>query len=383
MWCVLSDLRTRLAQVPEAFVSKTAPGYVFDLATMWDQYKTTLPLILSVYPEMGDTLLQGLLNLKRRFGEFPTGYTMDDDVHRFDGQARGLAQHTLADALYRNYTLDWSVVQDLMASTFHNTTEGRTFVADGLVGPAYTHTLDLAGAAYATSQVAARTGSHALAETMLRLSGNWANVFNTTTCLLKNTSEAHYYEGTYMNYGFRPVPDMAARIRLCGKDTAHFVALLDSFFGYGREPAVQLPIYSAAAGGVPAWYKAVQQMGFASRTFEGLCNEPDMETPYTYAYAGRADRVQEVVSAVKTYSYAGGRGGLAGNDDSGGEAAWFVWASSHQTTHHQTTRCAPPAAPPLGTTNHPPPNHSPHQTTRHPASMLHSVQRGCLEPCPG
>ena len=42
---------------------------------------------------------------------------------------------------------------------------------------------------------------------------------------------------------------------------------------------------------------------------------------------GRADRLQEVVTAVKAYSFAPGRGGLAGNDDSGGEAAWFVWSS--------------------------------------------------------
>ena len=31
--------------------------------------------------------------------------------------------------------------------------------------------------------------------------------------------------------------------------------------------------------------------------------------------------VQEVVTAVKTYSFAPGRGNLAGNEDSGGEAA--------------------------------------------------------------
>ena len=64
-----------------------------------------------------------------------------------------------------------------------------------------------------------------------------------------------------------------------------------------------------------------------SENTQGLCNEPDMETPYSYAYAGRADRVQDVVNAIKTYSYAPGRGGLAGNDDSGGETAWYVWSA--------------------------------------------------------
>ena len=61
-------------------------GFVFDLSTMWDQYKTTLPLILSVYPQTGSRLLNGLLALARRFGIFPTGYTMDTDASRFSGQ---------------------------------------------------------------------------------------------------------------------------------------------------------------------------------------------------------------------------------------------------------------------------------------------------------
>ena len=75
--------------------------------------------------------------------------------------------------------------------------------------------------------------------------------------------------------------------------------------------------------------QGLQRAGAATHTFEGLCNEPDMETPYSYAYAGRADRVQEVVTAVKTYSYAPGRGGLAGNDDSGGEFLGNIAGKNH------------------------------------------------------
>ena len=66
--------------------------------------------------------------------------------------------------------------------------------------------------------------------------------------------------------------------------------------------------------------------GAASHTFQGLNNEADMAAFAAYIYAGRADRAQEVLHAVKTYSYGLGRGGLAGNEDSGGEASWFVWA---------------------------------------------------------
>jgi putative alpha-1,2-mannosidase len=48
-------------------------------------------------------------------------------------------------------------------------------------------------------------------------------------------------------------------------------------------------------------------------------SEPDMDAPMSYAYAGRLDRLAEVITACKTYSFAPGRGGVCGNLDSGGE----------------------------------------------------------------
>ena len=39
------------------------------------------------------------------------------------------------------------------------------------------------------------------------------------------------------------------------------------------------------------------------------------------------DRLAEVMFSIKTYSFSPGRGGVAGNIDSGGEAAWYVWAA--------------------------------------------------------
>ena len=40
---------------------------------------------------MGKHVVQGLCGLARKYGEFPTGYTMDEATTRFDGQAIGLA----------------------------------------------------------------------------------------------------------------------------------------------------------------------------------------------------------------------------------------------------------------------------------------------------
>jgi putative alpha-1,2-mannosidase len=67
--------------------------------------------------------------------------------------------------------------------------------------------------------------------------------------------------------------------------------------------------------------------GYALNRFEGLNNEPDMEAPWAYHYAGRPDRTTEIVNAALTWQFGIGPGGLPGNDDSGGLSSWYVWAS--------------------------------------------------------
>lgn len=296
-----------------------------------------------MYPAIGRRILAGIVALGRRFGEFPTGYTMDSDYSRFDGQANGLGHHVLADGLYRNYSINWSEALSYMVATFNATAEAREFVTRGMTEPGHiTHTLDLAGAAFATAQVAKHLGEDTTAATMVALSKNAINVFDRKTCLPKNSSGMVYYEGTYQNYGFRLTTDMSSRIALCSSldrdkpagsgnitGAARMVALMDKFFGYGQPFAVQLPITPGQdrMSPMPSWISEVSAAGYGKHSFEGLCNEPDMEAPYAYAYAARADRVQEVVNHVKAYSFVPGRGGLVGNDDSGGEAAWFVWSS--------------------------------------------------------
>ena len=52
-----------------------------------------------------------------------------------------------------------------------------------------------------------------------------------------------------------------------------------------------------------------------------------MEVPWAYHYLGRPDRTAEVVHAAVNNQFGLGRGGLPGNDDSGGLSSWYVWAS--------------------------------------------------------
>ena len=221
--------------------------------------------------------------------------------HRVGGRARARARG-----------LDWSWALVHMVDDLRRL-YGEDFFEHGLVHP-ITHTLDLAYGNHCTAQVARALGDKRLADELEVRSRWWVNGFDPSTGLLR---DSEFYEGGKWNYSFRLLHDMRARIALAGGDDA-FVAMLDAFFGFGTG-AVTQPGRRPAPEEIAA--------GLALNRFEGLNNEPDMEAPWAYHYAGRPDRTAEVVHAALTWQYGTGAGGLPGNDDSGGLSSWYVWAS--------------------------------------------------------
>ncbi len=132
------------------------------------------------------------------------------------------------------------------------------------------------------------------------------NAFDDSTGLLLDST---FYEGSRYNYSFRLLHDMRNRIGLAGGDDALRRACSTRSSASAREPVRQ-----------PGVRPGLEELanGYALGRFEGLNNEPDMEAPWAYQYAGRPDRTAEVVHAAVHQQFGTGRGGLPGNDDSGG-----------------------------------------------------------------
>ncbi|WP_353810274.1 glycoside hydrolase domain-containing protein [Agromyces sp. SYSU T00194] len=287
--------------------------FVFDLSTMWDIYRTQLPLITALMPDRAVELGNALLTICEEEGNFPIGYRMARGSDRFSRQGSALAQTFLADLAQLNLPgidWDWALVH------MHNDlrrTYGEDFLLRGVAHP-ISHTLDLAFGYWCTAKVASKVGDRALVREFAPLAAQWVNAFDAASGLLVDST---FYEGSKHNYSFRLVHDMAGRIGLAGGDDA-FVELLDAFFGYGADPVTQ-PGVDPGPDELAA--------GYALGRFEGLNNEPDMEAPWSYHYAGRPDRTAEVVHAIVQQQFGTGRGGLPGNDDSGGLSSWYVWAS--------------------------------------------------------
>ncbi|MFC3492983.1 glycoside hydrolase domain-containing protein [Glycomyces rhizosphaerae] len=286
--------------------------FVFDIATMWDMYKTQFPLLTALDPAKGAAMAESLVRIAEEEGNLPIGYRMARGSDRFFRQASALAHTVLADGYQlglEGLEWDWALVhmQDDLRRGY-----GEDFAVRGIVHPV-SHTLDLASGYWCTAIIARGLGDHRLADELETKARLWINAFGQDG-LLRDSS---FYEGGRWNYSFRLLHDMASRIELAGGDK-EFTAILDRFFGYGAEPVTQL--------GVPPFGPEFA-IGQDLNRFEGLNNEPDMEAPWAYHYAGRPDRTAEIVHAALAYQFGTGRGGLPGNDDSGALSSWYVWAS--------------------------------------------------------
>ncbi|BDI21938.1 glycoside hydrolase domain-containing protein [Herbiconiux sp. L3-i23] len=291
----------------------TDGAFAFDISTMWDIYRTQLPLLTTLVPEKAVELANAMLNICEEEGNFPIGYRMARGSDRFSRQGSALAHTFLADLCALDLPgieWDWALVH--MANDLRRT-YGEEYLQRGEAHP-ITHTLDIAFGYWCTAQVAEKVGDKALAEQFYTLSERWVNAFDPATGLLKDST---FYEGSRHNYSFRILHDMAGRIALSGGDDA-FIEQLDAFFGYGAAPVTQ-PGLAPGPDELLAGYRLGR--------FEGLNNEPDMEVPWAYHWAGRPDRTAEIVHDIVHQQFGPGRGGLPGNDDSGGISSWYVWAS--------------------------------------------------------
>ncbi len=285
------------------FTGEAGP-FFFDLSTLWDLYKTQLPLVMTLWPEFGADFVAFLCEVAQREGGFPVSYLIDNAPERFAKQATGLCHIILSDAHMRGISADWEEVLMLLWNTSLSG-KGRRgkfaeFARNQVVHP-LSHTLDIAYANWCIAQMAKRIGDQTIYDKSIPLSFHWRNAFDKETGLL--SADSDYYEGENWNYSFRFLHDMVARIELAGGED-RFAHLLDQFFGF-----------------------ADPEEGQTVHRFEGLNNEPDMETPYAYLWVGKHARTAEIVRGVMDYQFTTGKGGLPGNDDSGGLSSWFVWSA--------------------------------------------------------
>ncbi len=267
---------------------------VTDLATLWDMYKTEMPLLFTVYPEIGEKVIKTIVSFFDTHHYLPNSYLISPEQSLEAGQAILLTAFLFADAHLRG-------VGD--AKEMYRVLEEETVSVDynqfRLVGsvPRTTHTMDLYEGELCMALLADAVGEKEQAKKLREDYKNVACVYSKRTGLLKKNS--WYYEGNFVNYSFRLHADGEMRIRAAG-GKEKLLNKLDYFFGY-RYPRI----------------------GYGK--FEGFNNETDMEAPYAYHFIGRHDRISEIIDASRKFMWRCTRGGMPGNNDTGALSSLYIW----------------------------------------------------------
>lgn len=294
----------------ESFIYGGDGEFCLDFSTLWDMYKTALPLIFMIDKEMSEKIVETLLKVGEKLGQLPNSFGINDKYLLHTSQARMLGDYVLLTAYRYGIKIDPERMLRVIESDVF--ADNKTdFTVDGKC-KSNTWMLDMSDGCALAAGVAKETGNEELYNRLYPLSLQWKTVYNPETGLLSEDSS--YYEGSLYNYSFRQMVHMDERIELAG-GKEKFVGLLDNFFGYGQPDTVQPTD--------PFNYAPVAE-GEKLGRFEGFNNESDTEAPFSYIYAGRHDRVCEIIRGGMKYMFTTGRGGLPGNNDTGALSSYYV-----------------------------------------------------------
>ncbi len=281
----------------EAFLFRDPCGpFVTDLATMWDIYKTELPLLFTLYDGISEKILASFARFGQEYGYYPHCVLSSGRLDIENKQARMLAEYAFCDAYYRGVRADYPALIEGAEADARRT---PAFFGERPLktGPAFyaSHILDMAEAFTALSRVASLIGMEETAARYRTYGERWTDAFGPDGMM---RPDSDYYEGNRYNYSFRPVFDRKARISLAGKE--QLIREAERFFGFRDRDDL-------------------------SSRFEGFNNETDMEAPLFLHELGLRGEMIRVIRTGLDGMFTTGRGGIPGNADSGGLTACYLW----------------------------------------------------------
>lgn len=286
----------------------------------WDQYRTQIRLLSILEPTAVGDIAQSLVNdALQAGGSLPRWEQANSDSHGMSGDDGDVI---IAEAYAFGATsFDTSAALRAMVSGQSQEREGFADYAKlgyvpadrqpGLASASIT--LEYANDDFAVAQFAKALGNSTAYDTYLRSSGNWQNVFNTTSGYIQPrdangswasgfdpTSQSGFQEGDSAQYSWMVTFDLRGLFDQMGGNSA-VVGRLDTFFTKLNEGP--------------------------SSPYAWMGNEPTVEVPWEYDFAQAPSRTQQVVRQIETQLFTNAPSGLPGNDDGGELSSWYVFAT--------------------------------------------------------
>jgi len=294
----------------------------------WDIYRTEVQLLALVAPRATSDMMKSLVADASQSGWLPRWPMANDETDEMNGDS---ADPIIADAMAfgaRRFDLHAALRYMIKGSTqMGQGTRGyveRPGISQylrlgfapprttGIYGSAAT-TLEYGVDDFAIARTAAMLGDSTIYDRYVRRAQGWQHLFNRATGFIEPalpdgsfpaafnpSSMDGFAEGDSWQYSWMVPHNLGALFRAMG-GYLHVTRRLDRFF---------------------------TRLNTGPNTpYDWAGNEPGLEVPWEYDFAGRPWRTQAVVRRILTQLYLPKPWGLPGNDDLGTMSAWCVWAA--------------------------------------------------------
>ncbi|MGW1717824.1 GH92 family glycosyl hydrolase [Streptomyces sp. NPDC002156] len=311
----------------------------------WDVYRSQVQLLTLLDPDTGSDIAQSLYELARQNGGLwdrwlhgASGtHVMNGDpspaalagIHAFGGRHFDL--RGALDSLVRAATTPTR--QDLSPAGRPVLSVGQRPSLDKYLAHHYmpsvsnawagaAETLEMSGADFALSQLADAAGQKETAAEFTKRAQWWQNNFNIAAHGSGGYITDRRADGSWAP-GFTPATGRGFVEGTAAQYTwmvPHNLAGLFAAMGGKAKAIDRLDAFFHHADG--SWALT----GSGGEKSE-LDNEPSVNVPYLYAYAGAPHKTQETVRTAMTSLWSTRPGGIPGNDDLGAMSSWYVFAA--------------------------------------------------------
>lgn len=310
----------------------------------WDVYRSQLQLVTWLMPKVGSDIAQSLYHqAQQNQGEWDRWTHNSGGTHVMSGDPAVPALAAIYAFGGRDFDLHGayaSLVRAATVPTAHDESDdgcnvecvGQRPSLDQWLKLHYVaakshawggaaETLEDATADFALSELAADAGDRAGQRRFLARAGYWRNLFNPKAAPDGGYIQNRNADGSWP--AFKPSTDdgfveasAAVYVWMVPFDLH---GLFDTMGGYDQAIA-RLDRFFHQANGRWAFTNA-------GPLHAELNNEPSVETPWLYDFAGQPYKTQATVRAVMNALWKNAPDGIPGNDDLGEMSSWYVWSA--------------------------------------------------------
>jgi len=303
-----------------------AVGYIqYENFAGWDTYRSLIPLRAMLDPRaMGDMAQSLLADAAQGGGGLPRWQVANDNSGGMIGDSQDVTLATAYAFGARGFDAATALRVMERGASVPGVHSSRDLVREGLSGYLQRGYVDQAtpgGSAaitleyetddFAISRLALALGDPAAASLYLQRSNNWRRLFDPRIGYIVPRDPAGHF------LPFNPRSDIGFR----EGDSAQYTWMI---------PFDPRGLFSAMGGdqvAIARLDRYFQKLNAGPNSIhEFMGNEPDLEVPWEYDFAGVPARTQAVTRRIVTSLFTTGPNGLPGNDDSGALSAWLVWA---------------------------------------------------------